>query len=190
MAQRVVLSVPVEWARLDRFPPICAFSGRWATGRKRYRVAGDRPRWTLLLLIPAVFPYLLLADRWATRAGFHLPIARPTRWRWVIANAVTVSSLGLSVAAFFLSGREGNRVLLAASAGLLGMFAVGLVLALHRQQVPRIRQGRLILPRVHPAFAEAVQHAFVHSIREKQDVPHWDGATMPVYPTLSESLAS
>lgn len=188
MAQRVVVAIPVSWASTHPLPPICAYTGRLADSGKDHHVAGDRPRWTLLLLLPAVLPYVVLADFWATRLKFRLPLARSTRRRWLVANAVTASSLVMGVTALVL-GREGNPLLLGVAAGHCVLFVWGLTALFGRQQVPRIKGGMLILPCVHPAFAEAVRREFTQR-RRTAEVIGWDGAAAARYPTLSESLAS
>ena len=158
------------------FPKLCAKTGEPTTNVEVTRIRLPHPL-SLLLLFPAIVPYLIYRFLLAPRASVGIPLSRSVQdlrrrqYRYLILTGAAGSAIAAS--GFFLPVGAG-RVIAFAGGLLISLVAqIGLVASRRESTVgiARTRDATIVVDRIHPRFRDALAHGHPHRTAQPELEP-------------------
>jgi hypothetical protein len=165
-------AVRVDDLERGDLPAVCAKTGVACVGlvRDTLRVV---PAWVAALIYAGAVPFLILRLYLARKVEAKLPIApaRVERIRGLVKAAWVAMALGAAglAAAVFGAGAVGVLALIVGALAYLGIMLVGDLLWVGA--IATKRTDVVILTRVHPDFARAVQEQYEARASNKRALP-------------------
>ncbi len=151
------VQVPVEWARWDRFPMVCARSGKPATKHRNMEVYGDVPSSASFFILLGLLPYLLIARSMArTKFRIHLPLSNTGSPR---RTAYGLGALGAFLGMFVVVAIPNENVAAVVALACIVALIWLLILFATTEASARPKNGVLVMKHVHPTFVSAVESA-------------------------------